>query len=239
MGLAQLKSSQANALEDTKYGKSLKGSYLNYQVSHTESNFLVDMDIRCVTRQIECVTVQVYPRFPLTDLEENQAHNLTDSQKNFISSLYVSEEKINEIERNTRGQANCEQWKTERKYRFTASMFGVISHQKRNHATFSSNLMYPKDIESIYTAHGVKYEGTAIHEYLCYMNSTKKPIEVYKCGFIVYKKDPILGCSPDGKVIVQGQLNLSVPSNQVYGDPQKMLAQIQISVAPFLMDNAH
>lgn len=83
-------------------------------------------------------------------------------------------------------------------------MFGVISHRKRNHAAFSSNLMYPKDIKSICTAHGVKYEGPAIHEYLCFMNSTKKPIEVYKCGFIVSKKEPILGCSPDGKVIDSG-----------------------------------
>ena len=99
MSLAQLKSSQTNALEDTKYGKSPKGSYLKYQVSHTESNFLVDMDISCVTRKNECVTIQVYPRFPLTDLEENQNHNLTDSQNNFISSLSVSEDKINETER--------------------------------------------------------------------------------------------------------------------------------------------
>lgn len=67
------------------------------------------MDISCVTRKSACVTRQVYPRFPLTDLEENHDHNLTDSQKNFISSLSVSADKINEIERNTRGQANCEQ----------------------------------------------------------------------------------------------------------------------------------
>lgn len=36
------------------------------------------------------------------------------------------------------------------------------------------------------------------------MNSIKKPIDVYKCGFVVYKKKPILGCSPDGKAIDSG-----------------------------------
>jgi len=204
MGLAQLVSSKSDGLTDTKYGKSPKGSYLSYQVSHTESNFIVDMDISSIDRKEQSMPIEAFPRFPLTVLEENDKHDLTDLQQEFVMSLSVSEDKINEIERNTRGQANCDLWKAERKYRFTASRFSLISNRKRNHDTFSSNLMHPKDVKSIYTAHGIKYEGTAIHEYMRYMNSIKKPIEVYKCGFVVYKKEPILGCSPDGKVIDSG-----------------------------------
>ena len=33
------------------------------------------------------------------------------------------------------------------------------------------------------------------------MNSKMTPVQVYNCGLVVYKKEPILGCTPDGKVI--------------------------------------
>lgn len=196
MGLAQLSSNNPLILEDTKYGKSPKGYYLSYQVAYTESNFQVVMDLSSISQILQIP--------PCVNLEENHEHDIPDSEQEFVSSLSVSEDEINDLEVNTRGQANCELWKSEQKYRFTASRFSVISHRKRNHDTFASNLMYPKDVKSIYTAHGVKYESTAIHEYLRYMHSTRNPIEVYKCGFVVYQKEPILGCSPDGKVIDSG-----------------------------------
>lgn len=157
-------------------------SFLSYQVSHSESNFKVVIDISSVARKNdEDLEINVYPRFPLIDLDENQDHNLDDSQQTFVEHLSVSEDKINEIEKNTRGQANCEKWRSERKYRYTASNFKVISQRKRNHDTFAVNQMYPKNIKSVYTLHGMKYEATAIHEHLRYMSSIRKPVQVYKC----------------------------------------------------------
>lgn len=99
MGLAQLKSSKPDNFTDTKYGKSPKGSYLSYQVC----NFIVDMDISCIPRKEETVPIEAYPRFPLINLEENQEHDLADLQQEFVSSLSLSEDKINELEKKYQG----------------------------------------------------------------------------------------------------------------------------------------
>ena len=89
-------------------------------------------------------------------------HDLYDQQEKFIKNLVISEDEINNIENESRGQANCELWKTQRKYRFTAS------HRKRSHEAFAKTLMYPKEFRSVHTAHahGIKYEFSTIHEYI-------------------------------------------------------------------------
>ena len=50
----------------------------------------------------------------------------------------------------------------------------------------------------------LKYEPEAIHAYMKSMNSRSMPVEVFKCGLVVYKMEPVLVCSPDGKVIDSG-----------------------------------
>ena len=65
-------------------------------------------------------------------------------EKALLEKLRVDEEKINDIETKTRGQSNCEEWEQERKFRFTALNFGLISARKRNHDTFVNSLLHPK-----------------------------------------------------------------------------------------------
>ena len=103
-----------------------------------------------------------------------------------------------------RDQANSELWRSERKYRFTASNFHLISHRQRNHETFAYTLMNPKPFTSRHTRHGIKYEPEAVHAYMKYMNERSIPVEVFKSGLVVYKKEPVLACSPDGKVFDAG-----------------------------------
>ena len=64
-------------------------------------------------------------------------------EKALLEKLCVDEEKINDIETKTQGQSNCEEWKQERKFRFTASNFGLISARKRNHESFVNSLLHP------------------------------------------------------------------------------------------------
>lgn len=116
----------------------------------------------------------------------------------------MDEDEINELECATRDQAKSEKWKTERKYRFTASNFHLIAHRQRNHQNFANTLMHPKDFTSRHTSHGIKYEAVAIHEYMKHMNSRLMPVQVFRSGLVVYKKEPVLACSPDGKVIDPG-----------------------------------
>ena len=79
-------------------------------------------------------------------------------EKALLEKLCVDEEKINDIETKTWGQSNCEEWKQERKFRFTASNFGLISARKRNHESFVNSLLHPKPFSSWYTNHGINDE---------------------------------------------------------------------------------
>ena len=81
------------------------------------------------------------------------------------------------------------------------SQFYLISHRQRSHDKFAQEIMCPKTFHSRYTAHGIKYEPVAIDMYHKDMHSQKTPVHVFKSGFVVCTHSPILGCSPDRKVI--------------------------------------
>ena len=106
---------------------------------------------------------------------------------------------INELEAATRDQANSELCRSERKYRFTASYFHLISHRQRIHETFAKTLMNPKPFTSRHTSHEINYEPQAVHAYMKYTNEY-----VFKSGVVVYKKEPVLAFSSDGKAFDAG-----------------------------------
>jgi hypothetical protein len=209
VGFAQMlceKDAQETPNVETKFGKCKVGSYLSYQVTLTESNFKATADIDCVPRLLVVNEQQLnYLRFPLRNMEEMIfPANLTDDESTVISKIQLNEDEINKIETETRKQAECDKWKDERKYRFTASRFHLISKRKRNHKTFAETLINPKLISSKYLEHGKKYEPVALIEYQKFMFNRKTPVHVLNNGFVVSKGFPILGASPDSKVIDPG-----------------------------------
>ena len=82
--------------------------------------------------------------------------------------------------------------------------FISLPTDKRNHETFANTLMHPKSFTSRHTSHGMKYESEAIHAYMKQMNSRSMPVQAFRSSLVVYKKEPVLACSPDGKVIDTG-----------------------------------
>ena len=108
---------------------------------------------------------------------------------------------VPQIETETRQQAECEKWKEERKFRFTASQFQLISKRQRNHEGFAETLMNPKPVSSKYLEHGKKYEPVALMEYEKFMFSRRTPVKVLPSGLVVSKGSPILGGTPDARVI--------------------------------------
>jgi len=118
-----------------------------------------------------------------------------------VCMFVVDETKINNIEAATRDQASSVQWKKERKFRFTALKFDLISKRQRNHKKFSVNLINPKPFTSRYVEHGIKYQPIAIQEYDKIMFTQKTPVKVLKNGFVVCLDMPFLGGSPDGRVV--------------------------------------
>ncbi|KAJ7386715.1 hypothetical protein OS493_006727 [Desmophyllum pertusum] len=176
MGLAQMADDNVDEnLVETKFGKCQVGSLLSYQVAFTESNFTATADINTVPRQqgVNCQEMN-FPRFPLrNELDMDIPDNLTDAQKKVLDKLMIDEDKINEVEKATRQQAECDKWKDERCYRFTASRFNLIRKRKRNHDNFAQTLMHPKPFTSKYVDHGRKYEPVALLEYEKFMQSRK------------------------------------------------------------------
>ena len=207
MGLANVSSNHDN-LVDTKYWKSPVGSFSSYQLSHTESNFDVYINVESAVQRIDTDTnnpqINQFPRFPLQNLGESEERNLSDDKKEFVNRLKLDEDEINALEGATRDQASSELWRSERRFRFTASNFHLISHRQRNHQNFANTLIHPKAFTSRHTSHGIKYEPEAIHAYMKHMTNRSMPVDVYKSGLVVSQKEPTLACTPDGKVIDPG-----------------------------------
>ena len=129
---------------------------------------------------------------------------LTDAELNLLSSLTIDEDKINGIEGNMREQSASEEWRKERTYRFTASRFQSITKRQRNHDSFAAAIMHPKPFSSKYVAHGLKYEPVALQEYQKFMYNQRTPVSVTRSGFVISKTCPVLGASPDAKIVDKG-----------------------------------
>jgi len=208
MGLSQMAlDAPQTELLDTKYGKCPKGSFGSYQLAFTESNFSANADLSAVPRRIEAlVNCEEYPRFP-HDQEEGMTipDFLSDDETTFIQSLRKDENEINEIERNTRKQSDCDQWKKERRYRFTASKFHAIKIRQKNFNTLADSIMNPKSLHNVQAInHGKNFEPVALMEYQKFMKNSRTPVKVLASGFVISKSCPILGASPDARVIDPG-----------------------------------
>ena len=129
---------------------------------------------------------------------------MSDAQSEFVKKFHLDEDEINTLEGDTKEQANSQLLVSERKYRFTASNFHLITHRQRHHENFANTLMHPKPFTSRHTRHGIKYEPEGVHAYMKYMNNRSIPVEIFKSGLVVYKREPVLACSLDGKVIDAG-----------------------------------
>ena len=191
------------AFVQTKFGQSQTGSFCSYQLTHTEANFSATIDIASIPRlNNSSPTELTYPRFPLSVMDAFVTPgNLNDAEKNLLRTLEVDEDFINSIESTTREQSNSERWKNERKYRFTASRFQLISKRQRNHDKFAAELINPKPFSSRHVEHGLKFEPIALREYEKIMLTRKTPVKVLKCGLVISQHMPILAGSPDARVV--------------------------------------
>ena len=206
MPLAQIMNSTKKNLEmkETKFGKSPSGCYASYQLQFTESNFKVYCNLG--SQQTNQTATRdpptEYPKFPLIASDSFEIpEELQQDEEDLLRHLSVNRNKLNDIEEKTSRQSASEEWKIERKYRFTASNFKRVCVRQRNHATFVNNLLNQPEINSKYLEHGKKFEPIALKQYQKYMYSIRRPIQLFKCGLVVIQDAPFLGATPDGKVI--------------------------------------
>ncbi|XP_045773598.1 uncharacterized protein LOC123873001 [Maniola jurtina] len=115
----------------------------------------------------------------------------------FLESMVlqnVSEQKILEIERETRGQSNNPKWHSYRKTHITASIFQTVCHLKTESLLkYSSQILHKTTIKTKAMAHGNINEKIAMKKYMDTFN-----LEITECGLFLSKERPYLGASPDG-----------------------------------------
>ena len=137
----------------------------------------------------------------LFDLPNKQ--QLEESIGQFKLSLSLPEEKIKEIEINTRDQRNSPLWFLSRKYRLTASTFGEIYHRRPDTPPdcIVLRLLKGKQFSSPALEWEIQNEHLAVQAYIAYqqLNGHLK-LSVDPVGFLISKTHPFLGASPDGSV---------------------------------------
>lgn len=70
----------------------------------------------------------MYIQCPLRDINEMaMPDNLSEDDIKLLHFLKLEEDDLNHLETQTRNQAESAKWKEERKFRFTASQFHLIS----------------------------------------------------------------------------------------------------------------
>lgn len=121
----------------------------------------------------------------------------------FKASLAVTDEEIRRIERETVGQRNSSRWYDVRRYRITASIFGIILQRKPETLPDSLvlQILQPKSFTSAATEWGIQQESTAVDAYIRHQQSHGHTnLTVSPCGFYISKTHPFLGASPDSTV---------------------------------------
>ena len=129
--------------------------------------------------------------------------NLSETISAFKKSLEVSDEKAREIERNTREQRQSSLWFSVRRYRVTASLFGMILTRRVDTPPDSLvlRIIQPKNFSTPATQYGIENEQVALKEYVAYQQAHGHPdLTVSPSGFLVSATHPFLGASPDGAV---------------------------------------
>jgi len=209
MGFSQMAidNNRETTVIDSKYGKCPSGSPMAYQLAFNESHFKTYVDVSSTQRVNQSSNnVVVYPRFPLTVVDRvmNIPLNLTNSQQLLMNSLSVDENQIAQIEQNTQKQSQSDEWKDCRKYRFTASRFQKVKQRQKQHDTFATSQMYPPDLNNKYVQHGRRFESVALLEYEKAMKARNMPVVVLASGLVISQSHPILGATPDAKIIDVG-----------------------------------
>jgi len=129
-------------------------------------------------------------------------------KQNHLEKLFENGRNWQNIERDTRGQSECELWQILRKEMLTASNFGVVCRMRATTscATTVKNILFPPSIDTA----AVKY-GRAMEEMAKQELAAKLKKEIKSCGLFIDCNNPCLGASPDGLIDEDGLVEIKCP----------------------------
>ena len=132
-------------------------------------------------------------------------------QTKILRVVQVSKQEAINICANTLGQSEQSQWFEERKVRLTASVFGKVMNRRQTlYPTSLIKCIVDKTYRKLNNMPaslkwGINNESVAISEYEKREDLCGKKVE--DCGFVVFPSCPWLGCSPDGIVVENGEID--------------------------------
>ena len=197
---------------NTKLGPQAVGSPPAYHLAPTPFNFEIKVGLLGM-ESICPVTEKDFVNVPLSlvnshgiDIDKVYS-DLSEGQKQLLSSLEVSLDEVNNVERMTVNQRSCKEWFQYREKRLTASNIHRIFIRKRQ---FDNLVKQPAETSSKKLSdmarrklkHGVQYKGTArekYHDILKY--KFQRHVKVKESGFVINPSLFWLGASPDGFVV--------------------------------------
>ena len=140
----------------------------------------------------------------MEDKQKSSYDELVDVSKSVMSSYQTTDEEIHNLEEATRLQSKCRLWSIHREGRITASNFksAVRTNPSKPSVSLVKKLCYPQQhvFTSNATKWGCEHEENAVEEFFgCFSLEHDNP-NLASCGFMINKKYPFLGASPDGIV---------------------------------------
>ncbi|CAN8019815.1 unnamed protein product [Ixodes persulcatus] len=146
---------------------------------------------------------------PAAQQPDMEQKTLEIACETFVNSLVLSEEQRDELEIETRGQADSPRWKDERRKRLTASSFGRVCKMK---PTTSCECTVACLLYTFVCTPAMQYgrdnEPKAIERL-----ETDKGVNVKKCGLFVDREYPYLAATPDGLVGEDTVVEVKCPEN--------------------------
>ena len=211
---------------NTRFGTMPVGSVLSNHCGLIPPDFNIYYNL---ADQKKCNQIYVqYSLFPFKETNDKLSQyiiDLKDDQKfQFIYGLKVTSSEIEFSEASTREQANDPAGFRHRKYQFTAYLCHKIGDSSpktpKGLKTSAQNIVHGNEKKSVLQyklAEGLYYEPIAIKHYENYSKLSGYEVPVDRCGFVIYKNNFVLGATPDGKVVVDGEFGLlEVKCSQEY-----------------------
>jgi hypothetical protein len=144
-----------------------------------------------------------YGRKALDVVPDLQPEGVQEAKDKFLlDNVHHSQTRLKEIEKQTRLQAACPLWKSERRCRLTASTFKdvVVRNPTRPVGPLVQRFLYGTFSGNRYTRAGLANESVATQEYVMYKSQKGVKVQVHSTGLVVHPTHQYLAASPDGKV---------------------------------------
>ena len=174
------------------------------------------------TMPIKCINPPANP-FAVEADHNYSSLSVTQSIVNCLHLEDITADEVKQIEIKTRGQANNEKWHVHREGRLTASKFFQFV-KGSGKPILAHNSLYPTKFSSDATNHGIKYEPTAVENYV---KDYKVAEKVEECGLFILESHPFIAGSPDRLLGEDGIIEIKCPystrDKEVHPDNQPYL----------------